>query len=190
MNKKDLEKMKKAAESRIGKCSQELYHCSESTFIAINDTLKLVDPAFVRVITGFHGGGGNHKLDKSVNLTEALEKVLQGKETRPREELPFTGTGHMCGALAAGVSCLGLVYGRESSREDLTCIDELAYEFHRRFQEEFGYKECANLYDGESKCAKIMNFAAKTAIEMIVNAEKTAPECSDAAKIKIGVVDK
>ncbi len=185
MKENDIEKLKEQAEEKISRNTEDLYHCSESTFIAVNDVLKLVKPEFVRIITGFHGGGGNHRLDKSVNLTEALENVLKGKENRPREELPFTGTGHMCGALAAGVACLGLVYGRESSKDDLTCIDELAYEFHKRFENEFGSKECATLYDGETKCAKIMNFAAKTAIEMIINAEDTAAECSDAAKIEI-----
>ncbi len=94
-----------------------------------------------------------------------VEDVLSGKDKGPREEFPFVGTGHMCGALAAGIMCLGLVYGRESSEDDLTYIDELSYEFHRRFKEAFRCKECANLYEGEEKCAKIMKFSARTAVE-------------------------
>jgi len=182
--KKNLDKLLKMAEEKVDQNAGEMYHCSEATFIAINDTLKLIEPSLVRAITGFHGGGGNHRLDPSINLTEALEGVLSGRDKRPREELPFVGTGHMCGALAAGVFCLGLVYGRESSKDDLTCIDELSYEFHRRFQETFKYKECANLYEGEEKCAKIMKFSAKTAIEMIINAENIIPECRGACKLK------
>ncbi len=181
--KRELESLIKKAEERVDENAKALYHCSEGTFKAINDTLNLVDPSFLRAITGFHGGGGNHRLDPSINLTKALEDVLSGRDKRPREELPFVGTGHMCGALAAGIMCLGLVYGRESNEDDLTCIDELAYEFHRRFKEAFGHKECANLYEGEDKCARIMKFAAKTAIEMIVNGDELVPECSGSSKI-------
>jgi len=35
------------------------FHCSESVFSAINTTLKITDPNMVRIVTGFHGGGGS-----------------------------------------------------------------------------------------------------------------------------------
>ena len=56
------------------------FHCSESTFRAINDVLKIMDPSVAKMITGFHGGGGVHRKEPGINLTEALEAVSCGKD--------------------------------------------------------------------------------------------------------------
>ena len=31
------------------------FHCSESTFLALNETFNITDPSMVRMVTGFHG---------------------------------------------------------------------------------------------------------------------------------------
>ena len=116
------------------------FHCSESTFLAINNTLKITDPSMVRLLTPFHGGGGTHLLDPDANMNEVLEKMASGKDTRPPEEREIVQVGHLCGALAAGLMCIGFLYGRVSGSDDLTCPDELAFELHRRFSEEFEEK--------------------------------------------------
>lgn len=51
------------------------FHCSESVFSAINGTLHITDPSMVRIVTGFHGGGGSHRKDSNVDLTSALEEL-------------------------------------------------------------------------------------------------------------------
>ena len=65
------------------------FHCSESVFLAINGTLDIIDPAMVRIVTGFHGGGGVHRKYPEVELNEALEKIALGRDRRPVEELPI-----------------------------------------------------------------------------------------------------
>lgn len=159
------------------------FHCSESVFTAINDVLKIADPSVVRMLTGFHGGGGVHRKEAGINLTEALEAVSSGKDKRSGEELPFTTVGHLCGALAAGIACIGLLYGRRSPTDDLTCVDELCFELHRRFSEEFGEKECRPLRNKwiplwpDHTCETVYRRAAEMATELILDAPQIVPEC-------------
>lgn len=159
------------------------FHCSESVFMAINATLNIVDPSLVRAVTPFHGGGGTHRTEPDVDLTAALEEVASGRDQRSTEELPFVQVGHLCGALASGVLSIGLVYGRRSPADDLTCADELSFELHRRFREEFGRKECRALRDEyvpltESKtCEPIYQKGAELAVELILEAHEMFPEC-------------
>ena len=54
--------------------------------MAINETLKIMDPAMVRIVTGFHGGGGSHRLSPSINIKEVLEELASGRDKRDPEE--------------------------------------------------------------------------------------------------------
>jgi hypothetical protein len=119
---------------------QKGFHCSESVFLAINDTFKITDPSMVKMVTGFHGGGGTHRKNKEVNLTQTLEGMAAGREKRSGDKLPVIQIGHLCGALASSIVCIGLLYGRESGSDDVTCVDELCYELHRRFEKKIGGK--------------------------------------------------
>ena len=82
---------------------QQGFHCSEATFLAINDTLGITDPSLVRLVTGFHGGGGCHRLSPDVDLTSVLEGLASGRDKRKPEEAGLSVTGHLCGALALGI---------------------------------------------------------------------------------------
>lgn len=156
-------------------------HCSESVFAAVNDTLKITDPAMMRAVTGFHGGGGTHRKEAGINLTVALENVSSGRDLRPPEELPYAQVGHLCGALAAGIVCIGLLYGRRSPNDDLTCVDELCFEFHRRFVEEFGENECRPIRERQRKrnetCEIVYQRGAEMAAQLILEAPQLVPEC-------------
>jgi hypothetical protein len=79
----DLEKRVQKVGRRAVEYRRMGFHCSESTFLAINETLDI--------------------------------------------------TGHICGALASGIVCIGFLYGRSSPNDDLSCVDELSFELHRRF---------------------------------------------------------
>jgi hypothetical protein len=161
------------------------FHCSESVFMAINETLKITDRSMVRMVTGFHGGGGTHRTDPTINLTQALEDAASGKDQRPREEWPFTQIGHLCGALVSGKICIGLLYGRQSSTDDLTCADELCYEFHRRFVEKLEEQECFPLFgkwaplSPKRNCEYVYQTGAELAVEVILKARKLVPECPE-----------
>ena len=164
-------------------CRRKGFHCSESVFTAINETLMFTDPSMVRMVTGFHGGGGTHRKEPGINLTRALEDVSSGKDQRSGEELPYTQVGHLCGALASGIICIGLLHGRRSPTDDLTCVDELCYELHRRFAEEFGEKECRPLrekwisqWPGHT-CETVYRRGAEMAVELILEAPLLIPEC-------------
>jgi|GEM_PF-4835599 len=50
------------------------FHCSESTFLALNETFNITDPSMVRMVTGFHGGGGTHRTEPGVDMT-SLRKL-------------------------------------------------------------------------------------------------------------------
>jgi C_GCAxxG_C_C family probable redox protein len=159
------------------------FHCSESVFLAINDTFKITDPSMVKMVTGFHGGGGTHRKSPDVDLTQTLEKMASGQETRSGDDLPVTQVGHLCGALAAGIVCIGLLYGRKSGSEDLTCVDELCYELHRRFEEKLGEKECRHLFprwkavSANNNCEYVYQTASELAVELIIEAAAVVPEC-------------
>ncbi len=159
------------------------FHCSESAFMAINETLKIIDPSMVRMVTGFHGGGGTHRKEPGIDLTSVLEELASGRDRRPREELPVTQIGHLCGALASGIVCIGLLHGRSSPTDDLTCVDELCFELHRRFMEEFGENECRPIRDKwvplspNHTCEYVYQRGAEMAVEIILEAPELVPEC-------------
>ena len=159
------------------------FHCSESVFLAINDAFKITDPSMVKMVTGFHGGGGTHRKNTGVDLTQTLEGMASGRETRSGDDLPVTQIGHLCGALAASIVCIGLLYGRESGSEDLTCVDELCYELHRRFEEKLGEKECRQLFpkwkavSANNNCEYVYQTASELAVELILDAASVVPEC-------------
>jgi len=182
MNEENRRKIEDAGRKSV-ECRGRGFHCSESVFTAINDTLKITDPSMVRMVTGFHGGGGTHRKEPGINLTEALEAVSSGKDKRSGEELPYTQVGHLCGALASGIVCMGLLYGRRSPTDDLTCVDELCFELHRRFTEEFGEKECHPLREKwipqwpDHTCETVYRRGAEIAVELILKAPQLAPEC-------------
>lgn len=182
MNEEIKNKIEEAGRKAVA-FRQKGYHCSESTFMAINETLQITDPSMVRMVTGFHGGGGTHRKEPGINLTSALEEVASGRDRRPPEELPFTQIGHLCGALASGIVCIGLLYGRRSPTDDLTCVDELCYELHRRFMEELGENECRALREKweplspKQNCEYVYQKGAEIAVEVILSAEQLVPEC-------------
>ena len=159
------------------------FHCSESVFLAINDTFKITEPSMVKMVTGFHGGGGTHRKKKDVDLTRTLEGMAAGRETRSGDELPVVQIGHLCGALASGIVCIGLLYGRESGSDDVTCVDELCYELHRRFEEKLGEKECRHLFpkwkavSANNNCEYVYQTASELAVELILEASIVVPEC-------------
>ena len=182
MNEESRSKIEEAGRRAI-ECRRNGFHCSESVFTAVNETLKITDPSMVRIVTGFHGGGGTHRKEPGINLTKALEAVSSGKDRRPREDLPYTQVGHLCGALASGMVCIGLLYGRRSPTDDLTCVDELCFELHRRFTEEFGEKECRPLREKwiplwpDKTCETVYRKGAEMAVELILEASQLVPEC-------------
>jgi C_GCAxxG_C_C family probable redox protein len=159
------------------------YHCSESVFLAINETFQLVDPALVRMVTGFHGGGGTHATESGVDMTALLEERASGRSTLPPEEVPLEQVGHLCGALAAGIICIGLLYGRERGSDDLTCVDELCFELHRRFLDSLGARECAELFpkwkslSPTGNCIHVYRMGAEIAAELILEAPELFPPC-------------
>lgn len=183
LDKAELEARIEEAGRRAIEFRRQGFHCSESAFLAINETLHITDPSMVRLVTGFHGGGGTHRTEPGIDLTATLENVAAGRDRRPRDELPITQVGHLCGALAAGIVCFGLLYGRSSATDDLTCVDELSFELHRRFKAEFGERECQALrdkyvYSGQyPNCEFIYRRGAQLAVELILTADELVPEC-------------
>jgi C_GCAxxG_C_C family probable redox protein len=160
------------------------FHCSESTFLAINEMLGITDPSMVRLVTGFHGGGGCHRLCPDVDLNEALAGLASGADRRPPEEVGLSVTGHLCGALASGLVCIGLLHGRTEPQDDLTCVDELAFELHRRFLDEFGYRECRPLREKyvplseNHTCDFIYHRATELAVQLLLEAPTLVAECA------------
>jgi hypothetical protein len=165
------------------------FHCSEASFMAINETLNLMDPSMVRLVTGFHGGGGSHRLKPGIDLKAVLEGLASGMDRRSPEEAGLAITGHLCGPLASGITCIGYLYGRQSPTEDLTCVDELCFELHRRYMEEFGAKECKALREkwvplsSNHTCEYIYKRGSEIAVELILEAHKLIPECKAKALI-------
>ena len=171
------------AENLVLEYRRKGFHCSESVFSAINTTLEIVDPAMVCIVTGFHGGGGATRLDPDTDLTDFLEGVASGRERRQPEEWPVAVTGHLCGALASGIVCIGLLFGRRGPDDDLTCPDELASELHRRFEENFGTKLCRELrqkyvpISDNHTCEYIYQKGTRLAVELILSAGEMVDRC-------------
>ena len=96
-----------------------------------------------------------------------------------------TPTGCMCGALAAGVLVLSILYGRTSPvGPRYSCISHLSGRLHQRFEEELGGKCCAMLrpfyqkIDREKSCREIYRKGAELAVEMALSAPDLAPGCT------------
>ena len=164
------------------------FHCSEASFMAINETLNLMDPSMVRLVTGFHGGGGSHRLRPGVDLKAVLEGLASGKELRAPEDAGLSITGHLCGPLASGIVCIGYLYGRQAPSDDLTCVDELCFELHRRYMEEFGAKECKALREkwvplsSNHTCEYIYKRGSEIVVQLLLEAHTLIPECEQKAK--------
>jgi len=159
------------------------FHCSESVFLAVNETFHIADPSMVRAITGFHGGGGTHRLKPDIELTPLLAEIAAGTLKPDPDDMPVDQVQHLCGALAAGIMCVSLLFGRVSPDDDLTCVDELSYELHRRFKEELGHNECGFLRDiwvplsDDESCAPIYQKGTQIIVETILDAHRLVPEC-------------
>lgn len=159
------------------------YHCSESVFLAVNETFQIADPAMVRAATGFHGGGGTHRLKPGIRLTPLLAGVAAGSSEIDPDDPDVEQVKHLCGALAAGILCVGLLYGRRSPEDDLDCVDELSFELHRRFREELGHNECASLREiwvprsDDESCSPIYRQGARIIAEVLLDAHELVPEC-------------
>ncbi|MGC8827832.1 MAG: C-GCAxxG-C-C family protein [Anaerolineae bacterium] len=159
------------------------FHCSESVFLAINEVLQITDPRMVKAITGFHGGGGSHRLDPNVDMTKLLAGVAAGYQEVGDDGVPIVQVRHLCGALAACIMCTSLLYGRTSPDDDLTCVDELCYELHRRFQEELGHNECKFLREiwvpktPDGSCSHIYRTGAQIGVDVILHAPQLVREC-------------
>jgi hypothetical protein len=178
MKRKVVEAGHRAVENR-----RKGFHCSESVFLAVNDVLQITDPSMVRMVTPFHGGGGTHLRVPGANMNEILEGLASGRDRRPAEQLEIEQVGHLCGALAAGIICIGLIYGRTSPEDQLVCPDELAFELHRRFSHQFGDKECRPLREkwisrSESRtCEPVYKRGAELAVQLILEAHEVIPHC-------------
>jgi C_GCAxxG_C_C family probable redox protein len=179
----DLEKRVRKAGRRAVEYRRMGFHCSESTFLAINETLNITDPSMVRIVTGFHGGGGSHRIAEGVDINSVLEGLASGRDRRSPEEAGIQITGHVCGALASGIVCIGFLYGRLRPQDDLTCVDELSFDLHSRFLEEFGEKECLKLREKyvplshNNTCEYIYSRGAEIAVRLILEAPKLIREC-------------
>jgi len=95
-----------------------------------------------------------------------------------------TPTGCMCGALAAGVIVLGVLYGRSAPvGPRFGCISHLSAHLHKRFQDELGGKCCAMLrpfyqkMDREHSCSHIYQKGAELAVEVALSAPSLVPDC-------------
>lgn len=171
------------------------FHCSESVFSAINATLEITDPSMVCIVTGFHGGGGARRLDPDADLTAFLEEVASGRERRDPEQWPVQVTGHLCGALASGIVCIGLLFGRRGPNDDLTCPDELASELHRRFESDFGTKLCRELrqkyvpLSDNHTCEYIYQKGARLAVELILTARERVDGCPEQRRKNVATLN-
>ena len=93
-------------------------------------------------------------------------------------------TGCMCGALAAGVLVLGVLYGRTAPvGPRFGCISHLSAHLHKRFEEEFGAKCCAILrpfyqkMDREHSCSFLYQKGAELSVEVALSAPALVSDC-------------
>ncbi len=94
-------------------------------------------------------------------------------------------TGCMCGALAAGVLVLGVLYGRTGPvGPRFGCISHLSAHLHKRFQDELGGKCCAMLrpfyqkMDREHSCSHVYQKGAELAAAVALSAPALVSGCS------------
>ena len=93
-------------------------------------------------------------------------------------------TGCMCGALAAGVLVLGVLYGRATPvGPRFGCISHLSAHLHKRFQDELGGKCCALLrpfyqkMDRDHSCSHVYQKGAELAVEVALSAPALVSDC-------------
>jgi len=92
-------------------------------------------------------------------------------------------TSYMCGSLPSEIVCIGLVFWQREPRDDLTCVDELSYELHGRFEAKFGCKTCGELRGGymplrdNNTCEYVYKEGARMAIELILGAPQLIDRC-------------
>jgi len=77
LDEKERQIIKTAGEKALAN-RKKGFHCSESVFLAINETFKITDPSMVKMVTGFHGGGGTHRKSEL-----AVELILEASEVVP-----------------------------------------------------------------------------------------------------------
>ena len=79
----------------------------------------------------------------------------------------------LCGALTGGVMVIGGLYGRSEPKTDDEKCQELCAEFQKRFQEEFGCVQCAELKanwvgkPGQERCVQLVERAAGILLEVL-----------------------
>ena len=187
MDKNIRAKIKEAGRKAIN-FRRQGFHCSEASFMAINETLNLMNPSMVKFVTGFHGGGGSHRLQPDVDLTKVLEGLASGVDHRTPEEAGLATVGHLCGPLASGIFCIGFLYGRLSPQDDLTCVDELCFELHNRFLEELGARECGALREkwvplsSTHTCEYVYKKGSEIVVQLLLEAHTLIPECAQKVK--------
>lgn len=90
------------------------------------------------------------------------------------------GGGCICGAVAGGTMCLGLVYGRRQRNDPcITRCFAVTKEFHDAFKAEFGATCCRVLIHGmdrnsperKAHCAKQVEFVIRKAAELLQQAD-------------------
>ena len=152
------------------------YHCSESVFLALVETMNLkISPAAPKMASGFHGGGG---------------RIGVGEASTP--------TGCLCGALAGAVLALSVIYGRTSPKitpqsvrvvsasgsvTHYGCCAFASGYLHQRFLTEVGGKCCSMLrplyqkMDPEKSCQALYRIGAELAVEAMFAAPAVFCEC-------------
>ena len=138
--------------------------------------------------SGFHGGGGRHKVASS----DKLEDLKHHPYAKPdKTTIKITPTGSLCGALAGGIMIIGYLFGRKRPEDDITCASELSFELHKRFQETLGAKICNVLRpfhfkisadaskDGHGNCGHVYYTGAKLTTEVILSAHEICPLCPE-----------
>ena len=130
---------------------------------AVAAVLKIrTTPSPLVLASGLHGGGGASR---------------NGQEWIP--------TGCLCGALAAGVLAIGILYGTEepAPKGQQGCASQVAGLLHRRFQEEMGAK-CCNLIrpfqkktGEENSCKAVYRRGAELTVDVLLSAPDLLPDC-------------
>ena len=138
--------------------------------------------------SGFHGGGGRHK----VAISEKPEDLRHPVYAKPdKTAINTKNTGSLCGALAGGIMIIGYLFGRKRPEDDITCASELTFELHKRFREAMGTEICnvlrpfqfkisADPSNNESgNCAQVYYMGAKLTTEVILSAHEICRLCPE-----------